>query len=236
MIFNKKFSYEEKDMMRKKISISISFCEGDEDFYTTVENNFKSEGSKITYEQVGTVCSDTYYAYGEFHKSELKTFLDQLHKKGIGKTMNILHSLKSFRLNASGKYEDVKDYLERRKEEERLTNIETERLKNRVNEIYDAIAADAGPNITYVESMNGSLFPQMIQLITGDHEERDLPEMIRECRFLAENDFILPKSIARSSDSDFLDYMENHTAEILKEIENNAESDYKGRFNQQKKI
>lgn len=234
MIFDKKFFYEEKGITRKEISMSISFCDGDEDFYTIVENNFKSEGSKITYEQVGTVCSDTYYAYGEFHKSELKTFLNRLHKKGIGKTMNILHSLKSFRLNASGKYEDVKDYLERREEEERMSNIEMERFKKRINEIYDEIAEDAGPNISYVESMNGSLFPQMIQLITGDHEERDLPEMIRECRFLAENDFILPESIAESSDGAFLDYIEDHKSDILKEIESNAESDYRGRFNQQK--
>lgn len=90
--------------------------------------------------------------------------------------------------------------------------------------IYNAIADEAGYNITYIESMNGSLFPSVLALAEGktdgDGHEFD------DCRFLAENGFVLPKRLQEAPDWRIKAYIRLHQNALLDFIEAEAESDY----------
>ena len=104
-------------------------------------------------------------------------------------------------------------------------------LQDRLAEIYNAIAEDAGANIEYTESINGSVFPSVVAVAAGDFEDSNRENCFNDCRFLAENNFILPSSLAKASEKEIEDYTHNNEDDILNAVEENAEFDYKSRFN-----
>ena len=78
----------------------------------------------------------------------------------------------------------------------------------------DAIADYYGMNVPYCESMDMSLFHQPI-LAMLDEDEPDLGDL----QFLAENNRLLPDSLAKASLDEFRVYCKEHRDEILDEIE-----------------
>lgn len=81
-------------------------------------------------------------------------------------------------------------------------------------ETSDVIADYYGMNVPYVESMDMSLFHQPI-LAMLDDEEPDLGDL----QFLAENNRLLPDSLAEATMDEFRAYCKKHRDEILNEIE-----------------
>ena len=80
----------------------------------------------------------------------------------------------------------------------------------------DAIADYYGMNVPYCESMDMSLFHQPILAMLDDEEyEPDLGDL----QFLAENNRLLPDSLAKASLDEFRAYCKEHRNEILNEIE-----------------
>lgn len=96
-------------------------------------------------------------------------------------------------------------------------------LADKLETIYDAIADEAGQNITYNESMNGSIFPSVISVAEGTAEDK---QEFDGCRFLAENGFILPRRLRKASDRRITAYIRLHLDTVLDLIEAEAESDY----------
>lgn len=78
----------------------------------------------------------------------------------------------------------------------------------------DIIADYHGMNVPYCESMDMSLFHQPI-LAMLDDEEPDLGDL----QFLAQNNRLLPDSLAEASLDEFKAYCKEHRDEILDEIE-----------------
>ena len=103
-------------------------------------------------------------------------------------------------------------------------------LQEKINAIYDAIADDAGMNITYCESIDGDMFLSVLAVAANDFEDFSRKACFDNCLFLASNNFILPKSLANSSEKEIEDYIHNNEDSILDNIEKNAVSDYLGRF------
>ena len=93
-------------------------------------------------------------------------------------------------------------------------------LADRLDTIFNEIAEEAGMNISYTESMDGSLFPEVVSLAMD--EDADLGDL----RFLAQNDRIFPKSLGHASLEEFREYIHAHEREVLAEVEAEAESDY----------
>ena len=83
-----------------------------------------------------------------------------------------------------------------------------------IAETADIIADYHGMNVPYCESMDMSLFHQPI-LAMLDDEEADLGDL----QFLAENNRLLPDSLAKASLDEFRAYCKEHRDEILDEIE-----------------
>lgn len=83
-----------------------------------------------------------------------------------------------------------------------------------ISETADIIADYHGMNVPYCESMDMSLFHQPI-LAMLDEEEPDLGDL----QFLAENNRLLPDSLAKASLDEFRAYCKEHRDEILNEIE-----------------
>ena len=83
-----------------------------------------------------------------------------------------------------------------------------------IAETADIIADYHGMNVPYCESMDMSLFHQPI-LAMLDEEEPDLGDL----QFLAENNRLLPDSLAKASLDEFRVYCKEHRDEILGEIE-----------------
>ena len=83
-----------------------------------------------------------------------------------------------------------------------------------IAETADIIADYHGMNVPYCESMDMSLFHQLI-LAMLDDEEADLGDL----QFLAENNRLLPDSLAKASLDEFRVYCKEHRDEILDEIE-----------------
>ena len=78
----------------------------------------------------------------------------------------------------------------------------------------DIIADYYGMNVPYCESMDMSLFHQPI-LAMLDDEEPDLGDL----QFLAQNNRLLPDSLAEATMDEFRAYCKEHRDEILDEIE-----------------
>ena len=83
-----------------------------------------------------------------------------------------------------------------------------------IAETADIIADYHGMNVPYCESMDMSLFHQPI-LAMLDDEEADLGDL----QFLAENNRLLPDSLAEATMDEFRAYCKEHRDEILDEIE-----------------
>lgn len=83
-----------------------------------------------------------------------------------------------------------------------------------IDDTADIIAEHYGHNVPYCESMDMSLFPEIIYAMMDD-EEPDLGDL----RFLADNGRILPKELADASLDDFRAYCREHREELLAEIE-----------------
>lgn len=96
-------------------------------------------------------------------------------------------------------------------------------LADKLETIYDAIADEAGQNITYNESIDGSIFPSVISVAEGTVEDG---HEFDDCRFLAENGFILPRRLQKASDRRIMVYIRLHLDTVLDLIESEAESDY----------
>lgn len=107
---------------------------------------------------------------------------------------------------------------------ESVTEEQKRSLLDKLERIYDAIAEEAGMNVSYCESMNGSIFPHVV-LLSLDEEEADLGSV----DFLAENGFIFPKELQGKTREEFKKFLDEHERDILSEVESVAESDYKGR-------
>jgi hypothetical protein len=83
-----------------------------------------------------------------------------------------------------------------------------------IAETADIIADYHGMNVPYCESMDMSLFHQPV-LAMLDDEEPDLGDL----RFLAQNNRLLPKSLAEATMEQFKAYCKEHRDGILDEIE-----------------
>lgn len=82
----------------------------------------------------------------------------------------------------------------------------------------DIIADYHGMNVPYCESMDMSLFHQPI-LAMLDDEEADLGDL----QFLAQNNRLLPDSLAEATMDEFRAYCKEHRDEILDEIESECQ-------------
>ena len=82
----------------------------------------------------------------------------------------------------------------------------------------DIIADYHGMNVPYCESMDMSLFHQPILAMLED-EEADLGDL----QFLAENNRLLPDSLAEATMDEFRAYCKEHRDEILDEIESECQ-------------
>ena len=85
-----------------------------------------------------------------------------------------------------------------------------------IAESADAIAEHFGHNVPYCESMDMSLFHQPILAMLDD--PKDQPDL-GDLQFLAENNRLLPDSLAKASLDEFRAYCKEHRDEILDEIE-----------------
>ena len=83
----------------------------------------------------------------------------------------------------------------------------------------DIIADYHGMNVPYCESMDMSLFHQPI-LAMLDDEEADLGDL----QFLAQNNRLLPDSLAEATMDEFRAYCKEHRDEILDEIESECQN------------
>ena len=83
----------------------------------------------------------------------------------------------------------------------------------------DIIADYHGMNVPYCESMDMSLFHQPI-LAMLDDEEADLGDL----QFLAQNNRLLPDSLAEATMNEFRAYCKEHRDEILDEIESECQN------------
>jgi len=87
-----------------------------------------------------------------------------------------------------------------------------------IAETADIIADYYGMNVPYCESMDMSLFHQPI-LAMLDDEEADLGDL----QFLAQNNRLLPDSLAEATMDEFRAYCKEHRDEILDEIESECQ-------------
>ena len=87
-----------------------------------------------------------------------------------------------------------------------------------IAETADIIADYHGMNVPYCESMDMSLFHQPI-LAMLDDEDPDLGDL----QFLAQNNRLLPDSLAEATMDEFRAYCKGHRDEILDEIESECQ-------------
>lgn len=78
----------------------------------------------------------------------------------------------------------------------------------------DIISNCHGMNVSYCESMDMSLFPQPV-LAMLDNKNPNLSDL----RFLAQNNRLLPDTLAEATIDEFRAYCKEHRDEIMDEIE-----------------
>lgn len=83
----------------------------------------------------------------------------------------------------------------------------------------DIIADYHGMNVPYVESMDMSLFHQPILAMLDDEEA-----YLGDLQFLAQNNRLLPASLAEATMDEFRAYCKEHRDEILDEIESECQN------------
>lgn len=84
------------------------------------------------------------------------------------------------------------------------TLVKARRLRSDMDIIADAVADAMGMNITYVQSMNGSLFPRLLDIILDEDEDDE--NALSDLRFLAENGNKLPVDLKTASYEDIRSY------------------------------
>lgn len=130
MIFDIKTSLETTGFNNKQINMSVSFCDGDKDFYSIINYELKSTGKFIKVLCIGTVCSDTYYTVSRFKKNEFDLFVKRLYTEGIGTILKVLNSLESYKVIKSGKAEDfIEESPEQMFESNETTEIDINDVK-----------------------------------------------------------------------------------------------------------
>ena len=97
--------------------------------------------------------------------------------------------------------------------------MNAEDLLKLINETAETIADSYGMNVPYGESMDMSLFPLAVGLVNGETEEDDLESL----RFMAENNTLIPDSLANASFEEIKDYVNKHQDEIFAEIQSACE-------------
>lgn len=89
-----------------------------------------------------------------------------------------------------------------------------------IAETADIIADYHGMNVPYCESMDMSLFHQPVLAMLDDPD--DQPDL-GDLQFLAQNNRLLPKSLAEATLDEFRAYCKEHRNEILDEIESECQ-------------
>lgn len=105
------------------------------------------------------------------------------------------------------------------------TLVKARRLCADMEVIYNAVADAMGMRITYVQSMNGSLFPRLVDIILDEDEEDEIA--LSNLRFLAENGNKLPVDLRTASYEDIRSYVLEHAGEIMDSIRIDVCADYK---------
>lgn len=90
----------------------------------------------------------------------------------------------------------------------------------------DIIADRCGMNVPYTESLDMSLLPQLVFAIMD--KPRCQPEL-RYLQFLAQNNRIIPKTIAGCTFEEIKQYCKDNSEEILKKIEEECRQ-YRSRY------
>lgn len=94
--------------------------------------------------------------------------------------------------------------------------------------IYNIVAEEMGMNIDYCKSMNGSLFPTVVDIILGEAEDYKKESIVQDdYQFLASNGFILPETLKDATYETIKNYVFDNADTILDTIREWAESDYK---------
>lgn len=88
-----------------------------------------------------------------------------------------------------------------------------------IAETADVIADYHGMNVPYCESMDMSLFHQPVLAMLDDDDA-----YLDDLQFLAQNNRLLPKSLAEATMEQFKAYCKEHRDEILDEIERECQN------------
>lgn len=110
--------------------------------------------------------------------------------------------------------------------------IDPGRLRDDIVAVYSEIADEAGPNMSYSESMNGSIFPLVAELCTGmEHEEHHY----KAFRFLAENGYIIPETLKEATAQEIDAYLadEGNRFRVLADLKGETGRDYRHRFDRE---
>lgn len=105
------------------------------------------------------------------------------------------------------------------------TLVKARRLRADMEVIYNAVADAMGMRITYAQSMNGSLFPRLVDIILDEDEEDEIA--LSNLRFLAENGNKLPVGLKTASYEDIRSYVLEHAEDIIGEVRADIYADYK---------
>lgn len=103
-IFNLNYSIKNTD---KKFSLSVSFYDGDEEYYDITSFAMFSKGDKICICFEGGSCCEAYNSYLCFDRKDLNIFLEQLRQKGFENIDECIHAVPSCQRLHSGKSEDL---------------------------------------------------------------------------------------------------------------------------------
>lgn len=90
-------------------------------------------------------------------------------------------------------------------------------LLYRKNYIFNKIAEERGPNMSYCESMDGSLIPELLSLFC-ESEEAEYAEFIQDYHFMAEQDGYLPASLSKATIDEIKHYARDNRTAILTKV------------------
>lgn len=105
-------------------------------------------------------------------------------------------------------------------------------LRERVDNLRNAIVKERGMNVTYCESMDIELFDTIISVLQDDEPEmeEDRKSLLDSLHFFSENNRYLPVTLKNASLGEITAYVIAHEKEILREISNEI-SNYEKEFN-----
>ena len=88
-----------------------------------------------------------------------------------------------------------------------------------LDEAADLIAEARFMNVSYCESMDMDLLPQVVNLLLGHDDKVHLDDL----QFLAWNNNLFPESLQQATLEEFRAYANEHREEILKDIQGTCE-------------